>query len=142
MSFCPQPEQTPLSAQESDERPQNSTQCDVRWRNAEGVSRDAIQSAAANVSVGSQTIVLYGGSREVWDQIVLGACRQFDASRSKLNGLILADETQTQAPAEIAFYADAQLTATILRAHIPGDKPLSDVVAEQLDNDFQYYFGN
>lgn len=111
--------------------------CDIKWRDAKSASRDAIQSAAANISTDAQTIILFGGNREIWDQIIEGACQQAQNSRTRLNGIILAAPEESQGAPEIQFFAHSQLTATILRANRNG---LSDIIADQLDSDFQQYF--
>lgn len=104
----------------------------VPYRDARENSRDAVQFMAAALSEGAQTIVLYQPTNDIWDATMDGARRAIVTSETSLNGVLLAAGEER----EIAFYANSQLTATILN---PDPETLSEDIQAQLATDYETY---
>lgn len=101
----------------------------VPWRDVQSASRDGVQSLAAIVSNKAQTIIVYAPTREIWDAVIAGARVQLLNGKSYMKGVLLASGVRS----EIAFYADAQLTETILR---PDVKTLTNTVTQIIERDY------
>jgi len=99
-------------------------------RDARHVERDGVQSAAA-LSSGqgnNQAIILYGPNKESFNEVFAGAKEAVLESNVDVGRMFVASGSP-----EIAFYADGQLTATILN---PSGPEVSDAVKAQLEDDF------